>query len=297
MEETAVSTYLEMTDLNTKPTHANLTRRTALVLTLAMLMGACGGGSAGGTTPVPTPTPTPTPTPLDPNDFIRIEIGTLPVVISAPHGGQTVIPGIAERSSGTTVLDTNTFQVASAIQARLLVLTGKRAHLVAAIASRKYVDFNRSAELAYEDVRVKPVYDRYYSALRSAVDASRVQAPAAAVLIDLHGQGEAATITYRGTRNGLTASNVVFYTMPDGLITSMNASALGVNPGVVAGVEHSSFTGGNLVQAFGHTSANGINSIQLEFGYSFRSSASVATETGNKMAVAIVAHLRATGAL
>lgn len=233
----------------------------------------------------------------DPNDFIRIESGLLPVVLSAPHGGETAIPGIAVRTGGTTVLDYNTFQIASALQERLLVLTGKRAHLVAAIASRKYVDFNRSADLAYEDDAVAPVYARYYSALRTAVDAVRVQAPGAALLVDIHGQSQNARVTYRGTRNGLTAFNSVFYTTPDGLITRMTSSGLNVNPSSAGGKDNSNFNGGTIVATFGKHTSGGINSVQFELGYNFRATQRDATATANILAAAIVAHLRASGAL
>ena len=242
-------------------------------------------------------TPAAVATSLNPDDYITIQSGLLPVVISAPHGGDKAIPGVAVRTSGTTVMDWNTYQLATRIQAELRVLTGKSAYLVAAMASRKYVDFNRSADLAYENVLVKPIYDRYYGALQNAVSAVKLQAPAAALLVDIHGQSQNARVTYRGTRDGLTAQNTVFYTTPHGLVTSMNASGLNVSPSTAGGRDNANFNGGNIVWSFGKNNSAGINSVQLEFGLNYRNTDADAVQTAKKAAAAIVSHLKATGAL
>ena len=236
-------------------------------------------------------------TSLNPDDYITIESGMLPVVISAPHGGEMVIPGVAIRSSGTTVMDWNTYPIAIAIQSKLYAKTGKRAYLVAAKASRKYVDFNRSADLAYESSLVKPIYDRYYGALNSAVTAAKLQAPAAALLIDVHGQSSKSSVTYRGTRDGQTANNTIFYTAPNGLITTMNALGLSVNPTSAGARDNVNFNGGNIVWVFGKNNNAGINSVQFEFGYNFRDTDAHVDSTASKVCDAIIAHLRSTGAL
>ena len=234
---------------------------------------------------------------LIPDDYITIESGMLPVVISAPHGGEMVIPGVAIRSSGTTVMDWNTYPIAIAIQSKLYAKTGKRAYLVAAKASRKYVDFNRSADLAYESSLVKPIYDRYYGALASAVAATKLQAPAAALLVDVHGQSQKTSVTYRGTRDGQTANNTVFYTAPNGLITKMNALGLSVNPTSAGARDNVNFNGGNIVWVFGKNNTAGINSVQFEFGYNFRDTDANVDSTASKVSDSIIAHLRSTGAL
>ena len=236
-------------------------------------------------------------TSLNPDDYITIESGMLPVVISAPHGGETVIPGVAIRTSGTTVMDWNTYPIAIAIQSKLYAKTGKRAYLVAAKASRKYVDFNRSADLAYESNLVQPIYDRYYGALNSAVTAAKLQAPAAALLIDVHGQSSKSSVTYRGTRDGQTANNTIFYTAPNGLITTMNALGLSVNPTSAGARDNVNFNGGNIVWVFGKNNIAGINSVQFEFGYNFRDTDAHVDSTASKMCDAIITHLRSTGAL
>ena len=65
----------------------------ALISALALV--ACG---AGATPAAPTPVPAPAPAPaIDPALYVSIETGTLPVVLSAPHGGRTTVPGVPAR--------------------------------------------------------------------------------------------------------------------------------------------------------------------------------------------------------
>ena len=267
-------------------------KRCFVSLALSLCLIACGGAATPTASTVPT-----VPVTLIPEDYITIENGSLPVIISAPHGGETVIAGVPVRTSGTTVLDLHTYQLAKAIQAALFAKTGKRAYLVAALVSRQYIDFNRSADLSHESNALKPLYDRYYGALSSAVAAAKLQSPAAAVLIDVHGQGVAPSVVYRGTRDGKTAVNAALHTQPDGLITTMNVLGLGADPAAADGKENVNFNGGNIVWAFGKNNSNGINCVQFEFGYGFRETQASVDGTANKVADAIVAHLHANGVL
>src|SRR5436305_14332988 len=63
-----------------------------------------------------------------PEDFVIVQKGTLPIIVSAPHGGRTKVPGVPERTNTklanfATVLDANTDLVAekfaSAIEKQL----------------------------------------------------------------------------------------------------------------------------------------------------------------------------------
>jgi N-formylglutamate amidohydrolase len=270
-------------------------RQLLIALAATLFSAACGdGGGAAGVMV--------TPAPLNPAAFVRVESGTLPVVISVPHGGSSVLPGVPERvlPGATTVLDTNTYELGLAVQAQLFALTGKNAHLVAAQVSRKYVDFNRSASEAYESSAVAPIYTFYHTALQTAVNAAKSQSLTGAILIDIHGQGDASTLIFRGTQNGLTADlSTLYRTAPNGLLTEMLARGLTVSPATGATGENASFTGGHIVQAYGFPGGalNRVNAVQLEFGFGYRSPNSALTATATSMAAAIKAHLQAFGGL
>lgn len=238
----------------------------ALISALALV--ACG---AGATPAAPTPVPAPAPAPaIDPALYVSIETGTLPVVLSAPHGGRTTVPGVPARQTGTTVLDTNTYELATSIQSALASRTGKRASLVAALVSRSYVDFNRAPSEAYESASVAPLYQAYHSVLQQAVLAARSQAGAGALLIDIHGQSSDVTVVFRGTRNGQTAALATLHASPGGFLTGLMALGIDVSPRLAAGTENPDYNGGYIVATYGVATSGGINAVQLEFGLNYR---------------------------
>jgi hypothetical protein len=224
--------------------------------------------------------------------YLTIEPGTLPLVFSVPHGGDVKLADAPERAKGTKVQDDRVNELAAAIQRHLLARTGKQAYLVGAKISRKYVDFNRKAEDAYEAPTAAPVYDAYYAALRSAVDTVRSQP--GALLVDIHGQSMDKGAVFRGTGSGLTAHNAPFYTEPDGLITRLDAGGLNVLPKAAEDKELH-FSGGTIVRVFGYRNPQGIDSIQLEFGANWRTTPERIEQTAAVVADALLAHLRAAG--
>lgn len=224
--------------------------------------------------------------------YITIEPGMLPLVFSVPHGGAVPLAGMPERAHGTKVTDDRVNELAAAIQRHLIARTGKQAYLVGAKISRKYLDFNRTAEEAYESPSAAPIYAAYYAALRSAVDQVRTQP--GALLVDIHGQSMDKGAIFRGTASGVTAHNAAFYTEPDGLITQLNAGGLNVLPQGAADKERH-FNGGTIVRVFGYQEPEGIDSVQLEFGANWRTTPERIDETAAIVADALIAHLRSAG--
>jgi N-formylglutamate amidohydrolase len=260
---------------------------TALVLTLGLSLTLVGCASVA-----PAAVATPAPSPALYANYLTIEPGTLPLVFSVPHGGNVKLLNAAERATGTKVQDDRVNELAAAIQRQLLAKTGRQAYLVGAKISRKYIDFNRKAEDAYEAPAAAPIYDAYYGALRSAIDTVRAQP--GALLVDIHGQSMDRGAVFRGTGSGLTARNAPFYAEPDGLITGLNAGGLNVLP---KGAEDKEihFSGGTIVRVFGYQTPQGIDSIQLEFGANWRAGADRIEQTAAVVADALLAHLRAAG--
>ena len=218
--------------------------------------------------------------------YLTIEKGSLPIVLSVPHGGEVVLEGAPERAKGTKVQDDRVNELAAAIQRQLLAKTGKQAYLVGAKISRKYVDFNRRAQEAYESPDAAPVYDAYYGALRSAVDQVRTQP--GALLLDIHGQSFKRDVVFRGTGSGLTANNTPFYSEPDGLVTRLNAAGLNVEP-ASAQAKEEHFSGGTIVRQ----APQGIDSVQLEFGANWRTTPERIEQTASIVADALIRHLLA----
>lgn len=224
--------------------------------------------------------------------YLTIDTGSLPIVFSVPHGGEVALDGAAERAHGTKVQDDRVNELAAAIQRQLLARTGKEAYLVGAKISRKYVDFNRTAQDAYESPDAAPVYEAYYGALRRAVN--RVRTQPGALLVDIHGQSFQRDVVFRGTGSGLTARNAPFYNQPDGLITRLNQGGLNVEP-KTAEAREAHFSGGTIVRVFGYQSAQGIDSVQLEFGANLRTDPGRIEQSASVVADALLRHLRASG--
>src|SRR5437016_7291792 len=82
-----------------------------------------------------------------PADLVLARAGTLPIILTVPHGGREEIPGAAPRDTRgrptggrgfVTVTDTNTDRLALAIAAQIKALTGKEPYLVVAKFKRQY---------------------------------------------------------------------------------------------------------------------------------------------------------------
>jgi len=261
-----------------------------LALGLSVTLAAC--TSVAPTAAVSGAAPVPVPVPAAFADYLTIEPGTLPLVFSVPHGGNVALADAPERATGTKVQDDRVNELAAAIQRQLLAKSGRQAYLVGAKISRKYIDFNRKAEDAYEAPAAAPIYDAYYGALRSAIDTMRAQP--GALLVDIHGQSLDRGAIFRGTGSGLTARNAPFYAQPDGLITKLDAGGLNVLP-KAADDKEIHFSGGTIVRVFGYQTPQGIDSVQLEFGANWRAGADRIEQTAAVVADALLAHLRAAG--
>jgi N-formylglutamate amidohydrolase len=239
--------------------------------------------------------------PLDPADFLTTKAGTLPVVVSAPHGGSKPLPGVADRkgagvSQFVTVRDTNTDRLAEAFAAAIERELGGRPFLVVAHFTREHVDANRPPDGAYESDTAKPVYDAYHAALRSHCEAVRTKWGRGLVL-DLHAQGAKADTVFRGTarlsslkllrdRFGMAA-----ITGPDSLLGAFAARGRTVFPGPGAPpetAEHPRYTGGYITRTYGAAGSTGLDAMQLEFGADYTRTAAVET-TAADLAAALTA--------
>ena len=250
------------------------------------------------------------------NDLVLVRQGTLPIVLTAPHGGREAVPGIEPRTDRTSTgdyrmwggfqkgADLNTDILAERIAAGIAAITGVEPYLVVARFQRKYIDANRPPALGLDDRRARPYYDHYHAAIRRFVDEVR-RRHAGGLLVDVHGQGKDRDVVMRGTLNGrsiehlLWRSGAAAVTGPSGLFGQLEARGFKVFPGNDVPLrEHSEdagFLGGYTVDLYGSHNRHGIDAVQMEFGTRYRDKSTVeatARDTAKAIAAFYDAYLK-----
>ncbi len=212
--------------------------------------------------------------------------GTLPVVISAPHGGKLPLPGVSDRTGDgveqfVTVRDVNTDLLAEKFAAAVEKKLGGRPYLVVAKFTRKHADANRPPEGAYEGDAAKPYYDAYHAALKKHCETVRTEW-GQGMVIDCHGQSAKADTVFRGTAKrtsvALLKSRFGWKAVagPDSFLGAFAATGRTVFPqvdGPESAAENPSFGGGYITRTYGAAGSTGLDAIQLEFGARFTNAA------------------------
>lgn len=229
------------------------------------------------------------------NDLVTVIPGTLPLIISAPHGGREMIPGVPKRKDDTIpkfviTMDSNTYELARSITKNIEQKLGGRPWFIGAKFHRSYLDVNRSVEHGLEHKNAREVYIAYHQALQHAISqvACHYQT---GLLIDVHGQSRLPDVVWRGTRKGTTMGGLVdqFGWEPiEGKLSLMHSFEELGYPIHPKGIDASEapFTGGFITGTYGYP--YGLNAIQLEYGYSFRASKEIYLKTARDTANAIL---------
>lgn len=221
------------------------------------------------------------------DDLVMIQTGQLPIIISAPHGGNQSLPDVETRQqrdrptggSGFVVSrDLGTEELALEFAAALEKRLRARPHLVISRVHRKFIDFNRPADLAYDDPDARPLYEEYHRALQTACRAvqDRFQR---GLLIDIHGQILSADTVYRGTHDGKTMSllrerfGAEAFSGEMSLFGRLKSRGWRVHPDPLDGTEQPGYRGGYIVKTYGSHQNTGVDAVQLEFGDRYRSRA------------------------
>ena len=237
--------------------------------------------------------------PTKPEDLVIVRKGTLPIIISAPHGGRKEVPGVAERkgvgiTQFATVRDENTDLLAEILATELEKKLGGKPWIVIARFDRKYIDANRPPDQSYESETAKSFYDAYHDPLIAACKAVK-EKHGRGLLLDLHGQGVHQDAICRGTRNGKTLSLLVdrygwpAVTGKHSVMGYLENAGYRVLPKCDAPretKEEPGFTGGHTVGTYGSHTGYGIDAIQLEFGVNFRFK-DMYSKTGKVLAEAV----------
>lgn len=217
---------------------------------------------------------------FDLDSWVWVQRGDVPLLISAPHGGsvcpdQLPVRQASGRSGGgtgfVTARDVGTQELAEGLVATLQQLFHAPPYATIARIHRKYVDFNRPPELAYDEPSAAPVYNRYHEGLRTACR-EILQRFGCGLLIDLHGQMLNATCVFRGTHDGKTVSGLrdrfgeIAVNGPASLLGRLKSFGATVHPDPLAGPEQPGYRGGQIVKSYGSHQQGGIDAVQLEFG-------------------------------
>ena len=127
----------------------------------------------------------------DDGPFIEYLPGTLPLVISAPHGGYLKPAALPDRQEGKVEQDGFTQEMARALREEFQARTGGTPHLVICRLHRVKVDCNREIkEAAQGNAQAEKVWHEYHDAIEQAKTAVQTTF-GAGLYIDLHGQRHA----------------------------------------------------------------------------------------------------------
>jgi hypothetical protein len=121
--------------------------------------------------------------------YVEYIPGTLPLVISAPHGGDLTPEEIPDRTWGTLVTDAHTVETILAVRAAFLEETGHAPHVVLSHLKRTKLDPNRAVdEAAQESPFAELAWSEFHGFIEIA-EAHVVDAFGSGLYFDLHGHG------------------------------------------------------------------------------------------------------------
>lgn len=221
------------------------------------------------------------------SDLVTAQAGTLPIVLTAPHGGTRRVPGATTRQGTAverfvTVRDTNTSELAEKIADALERELGARPAIIVARFHRSYIDANRAPADAYEGDVTKPHYDAFHEETQRAVD-DAVKHWGRALLIDVHGQSQEPDAIFRGTMNGRSVKSLrerfgdEVLLGPDSLFAQFKSRGYRIIPDPIAPEigEETRFSGGYITQTYGSNAQPLVDAIQIEVGANFRKEATL----------------------
>jgi N-formylglutamate amidohydrolase len=218
-----------------------------------------------------------------PEEFVTVQKGTLPIIISAPHGGRKKVPDVPERvgkglTNFQTVRDENTAELVEKLVAEIEKALDAKPWVVIARFERKYLDVNRPIEEGTESDKAKPYYAAYHDPLAAACKAVK-EKHGRGIFLDIHGQGVYPGSICRGTQNFKT---VTLLKDRDGtpairgknsILGRMEKLGYKIMPAGDAAEnakEEKQFSGGHIVGTYGSHTAFAIDAIQVELGSDLR---------------------------
>ena len=125
------------------------------------------------------------------NQYIEYIAGSLPFVLSAAHGGRDKPDELPDRVKGTFAFDTNTQELARAIDDEFVARTGQHPHVVICRVTRRKIDCNREI---VEGAAGHPLTEQSWKDFQGFIQTAQkavVAKHGKGFYIDLHGHGHA----------------------------------------------------------------------------------------------------------
>lgn len=126
------------------------------------------------------------------NNFIEYQVGTLPLVISVPHGGNLNPSAIPNRTCNNPVYATDEFTIETALEIKnkLFELTGCYPHLIISHLNRSKLDPNRNlADGACGNSEAETAWNEFHGFITNARNTTNLQNDYKTFFVDLHGHG------------------------------------------------------------------------------------------------------------
>ncbi len=122
------------------------------------------------------------------NGYVEYIPGELPVILSAPHGGDLTPHEIPPRTFGESVRDRNTLELTLAVRDALVDLTGYAPYLVLSHLDRSRLDPNREIDEAAEE---NPFAERAWTEYHGFIERARgmLGVRGEGMYFDIHGHG------------------------------------------------------------------------------------------------------------
>ncbi|MBB5034183.1 hypothetical protein [Prosthecobacter vanneervenii] len=119
--------------------------------------------------------------------YIEVRHGTLPIVLTVPHGGSLKPANVLARRYGVTGTDSNTIPLAEMIIEELESRYGARPHAIISRLSRTRLDPNRDLEEAAQgDPTAVAAWHRFHDSAQKACD-TVMKKSGLGLLLDIHG--------------------------------------------------------------------------------------------------------------
>lgn len=147
---------------------------------------------------------------FDEEKYIEYQPGTLPIVLTSPHGGSDEPEKIPTRKNGVVVRDGHTQDLTRRMADELEKQTGERPHMVICLLHRRKVDCNRDIEeAAGNNPAAERAWREYHGFIEKALNTA-VAEHGKAFIIDVHGHGHPdprAELGYLHTQETLSLSD------------------------------------------------------------------------------------------
>ena len=212
--------------------------------------------------------------------------GTMPAILTCPHGGDKQPPGVPNRRTGVELpsdcrfepnTDRFTRTITRGVAQVLFDVFGEAPYVVIANFDRAFIDANRALDkCAFEDPDAQPFYDEYHNTIRNFVDEIRGDNGGLGLLFDIHGTAEIdhdPAEVYLGTLNGEAISNLL---SRDSLAMSRRRSL----PGLLREADYAvsakipeTLRGDFTLETYGSSNADGVDAIQIEIESTLRTDA------------------------